>query len=149
MKAKHQRLILVLIALCALIGAGLLAASALKDEAAYFYTPADARNKGVEPGKPIRLGGMVVKNSLKRAPDGITIRFDVTDGKATVPAMFSGIAPDLFKEGSGVVAEGAFDARGTFVATNLLAKHDERYMPRELEGMQYNEASHELKAVTQ
>lgn len=147
MKAKHQRLILVLVALCALIGAGLLAASALKDEAAYFYTPGDVRSKGVEPGKAIRLGGMVVKNSLKRAPDGITIRFDVTDGKATVPARFSGIAPDLFKEGSGVVAEGAFDAQGTFIATNLLAKHDERYMPRELEGMQYNETSHELKAV--
>jgi cytochrome c-type biogenesis protein CcmE len=149
MKAKHQRLILALVALVALIGAGLLAASALKDEAAYFYTPADAKTKGVEPGKAIRLGGMVVKNSIKRAPDGVTIRFDVTDGKATVPAIFSGIAPDLFKEGSGVVAEGAFDARGTFVATNLLAKHDERYMPRELEGMQYNETSHELKAVAQ
>jgi cytochrome c-type biogenesis protein CcmE len=149
MKAKHQRLILALVALVALIGAGLLAASALKDEAAYFYTPADAKTKGVEPGKAIRLGGMVVKNSIKRAPDGVTIRFDVTDGKATVPAIFSGIAPDLFKEGSGVVAEGAFDGGGTFVATNLLAKHDERYMPRELEGMQYNETSHELKAVAQ
>lgn len=149
MKAKHQRLILALVALVALIGAGLLAASALKDEAAYFYTPADAKTKGVEPGKAIRLGGMVVKNSIKRAPDGVTIRFDVTDGKATVPATFSGIAPDLFKEGTGVVAEGAFDARGTFVATNLLAKHDERYMPRELEGMQYNETSRELKTVAQ
>lgn len=149
MKAKHQRLILALVALVALIGAGLLAASALKDEAAYFYTPADARTKGVKAGKAIRLGGMVVKNSIKHAPDGVTIRFDVTDGKATVPATFSGIAPDLFKEGSGVVAEGAFDARGTFVATNLLAKHDERYMPRELEGMQYNETSHELKTVAQ
>lgn len=147
MKAKHQRLILALVALVALIGAGLLAASALKDEAAYFYTPADARTKGMEPGKAIRLGGMVVKNSIKHAADGVTIRFDVTDGKATVPATFSGIAPDLFKEGSGVVAEGAFDARGIFVATNLLAKHDERYMPRELEGMQYNETSQELKTV--
>lgn len=147
MKAKHQRLILALVALAALIGAGLLAASALKDEAAYFYTPADARAKGVEPGKAIRLGGMVVKNSLKRAPDGVTIRFDVTDGKASVPATFSGIAPDLFKEGSGVVAEGAFDGRGTFVATNLLAKHDERYMPRELEGMRYNETTHQVTQV--
>lgn len=146
MKAKHQRLILALVALVALIGAGLLAASALKDEAAYFYTPADAKTKGVEPGKAIRLGGMVVKNSIKRAPDGVTIRFDVTDGKATVPATFSGIAPDLFKEGTGVVAEGAFDARGTFVATNLLAKHDERYMPRELEGISYNESTREMKA---
>lgn len=145
MKAKHQRLILALAALVAIIGAGLLAMSALKDEAAYFYAPNDVKVKGVEPGKAIRLGGMVVKGSLKRAADGITIRFNVTDGKAIVPATFSGIAPDLFKEGSGVVAEGAFDGKGTFVATNLLAKHDERYMPRELEGMNYNEATHEMK----
>ncbi|WP_311269704.1 cytochrome c maturation protein CcmE [Sphingobium sp. WCS2017Hpa-17] len=146
MKAKHQRLILALAALVALVGAGLLAASALKDEAAYFYTPNDVKTKGVEPDKAIRLGGMVVKGSLKRAADGVTIHFDVTDGKATVPATFSGIAPDLFKEGSGVVAEGAFDKKGTFIATNLLAKHDERYMPRELEGMNYNETTHEMKA---
>lgn len=146
MKAKHQRLVLVLAALAAIIAAGLLAMSALKDEAAYFYAPDDVKTKGVEPGKAIRLGGMVVKGSLKRAADGITIRFDVTDGKATVPATFSGIAPDLFKEGSGVVAEGAFDGKGTFRATNLLAKHDERYMPRELEGISYNETTHEMKA---
>ena len=145
MKAKHQRLILALAALVALIGAGLLAASALKDEAAYFYAPGDVKTKGVEPGKAIRLGGMVVRNSLKRAPDGVTIRFDVTDGKATVPATFSGIAPDLFKEGSGVVAEGSFDTHGTFIATNLLAKHDERYMPRELEGMTYNETTRQMQ----
>ncbi len=145
MKAKHQRLILVLVALVALVGAALLAASALRDEAAYFYAPGDVKAKGVEPGKAIRLGGMVVKGSIKRASDGVTIRFDVTDGKATVPATFSGIAPDLFKEGSGVVAEGSFDGTGTFIATNLLAKHDERYMPRELEGMNYNEATHEMK----
>lgn len=147
MKAKHQRLILALVALAALIGAGLLAASALRDEAAYFYAPADVRAKGVEPDKAIRLGGMVVKHSLRRAADGLMIRFDVTDGKATVPATFSGITPDLFREGSGVVAEGAFDRNGTFVATNLLAKHDERYMPRELQGMRYDEKSHQMKAV--
>ncbi|EQB01801.1 cytochrome C biogenesis protein CcmC [Sphingobium quisquiliarum P25] len=146
MKAKHQRLILAIAALVALIGAGLLAASALRDEAAYFYAPADVHSKGVEPGKAIRLGGMVVKGTLKHAPDGVTIRFDVTDGKATVPASFKGIAPDLFREGSGVVAEGAFDTSGTFIATNLLAKHDERYMPRELEGMNYDEKTHEMKA---
>jgi len=146
MKKKHQRLVLALIALVAVIGAGLLAASALKDEAAYFYTPEDAKVKGVEPGKPIRLGGMVVGGSLKKQADGVTIAFDVTDGKAVVPARFTGIAPDLFREGSGVVAEGSFDRNGTFVATNLLAKHDERYMPRELEGMTYNATSHEMKA---
>ncbi|MCF8706457.1 cytochrome c maturation protein CcmE [Rhizorhapis sp. SPR117] len=149
MKAKHQRLILVLVALAALVGAGLLAASALRDEAAYFYAPNDVKTRGVEPGKAVRLGGMVVEGSLKRLADGVTIRFDVTDGKATVPATFNGIAPDLFKEGSGVIAEGAFDTKGVFVATNLLAKHDERYMPRELEGMKYNETTHEVEAVTQ
>ena len=146
MKAKHQRLMLALAALVAILAAGLLAASALRDEAAYFYTPADIRSKGVAPGKAIRLGGMVVKGTLRRAPDGVTLRFDVTDGKATVPATFNGIAPDLFREGSGVVAEGAMDARGRFVATNLLAKHDERYMPRELEGMTYDEKTHQMKA---
>ena len=144
MKAKHQRLVLVLVALFALVGAGLLAASALKDEAAYFYAPNDVKTKGVEPGKAIRLGGMVVAGSLKREADGVTLGFDVTDGKATVPARFSGIAPDLFKEGSGVVAEGSFDRSGTFVATNLLAKHDERYMPRELEGMEYDETTRQV-----
>jgi cytochrome c-type biogenesis protein CcmE len=144
MKAKHQRLVLVLAALFALVGAGLLAASALKDEAAYFYAPNDVKTKGVESGKAIRLGGMVVTGSLKREADGVTLGFDVTDGKATVPARFSGIAPDLFKEGSGVVAEGSFDRSGTFVATNLLAKHDERYMPRELEGMEYDETTRQV-----
>lgn len=147
MKAKHQRLILALVALFALVGAGLLAASALKDEAAYFYAPNDVKTKGVEAGRAIRLGGMVVDGSLKREADGVTIRFDVTDGKATVPAKFSGIAPDLFKEGSGVVAEGSFDRSGIFVANNLLAKHDERYMPRELEGMQYDAKTHEMKGT--
>ena len=145
MKSKHQRLILVLIALVALVGAGLLAASALKDEAAYFYTPHDAKTKGVEPGKAIRLGGMVVQGSLRRAPDGVTSHFTVSDGKASVPATFTGIAPDLFREGSGVVAEGSFDEKGTFVADHLLAKHDERYMPRELEGMSYNETTRQIE----
>lgn len=146
MKSKHQRLILVVVALVALIGAGLLAASALKDEAAYFYTPHDARTKGVEPGKAVRLGGMVVPGSLAKEADGVTIRFTVSDGKATVPVRFSGIAPDLFKEGSGVVAEGSFGADGSFTADNLLAKHDERYMPRELEGIEYNATSHQMSA---
>ncbi|HEX5536919.1 MAG TPA: cytochrome c maturation protein CcmE [Sphingobium sp.] len=145
MKSKHQRLILAIIAMAAVIGAGLLAASALKDEAAYFYAPDDVRVKGVEPGRAIRLGGMVVPGSLKKEADGVTIRFDVTDGKGTVPARFTGIVPDLFREGSGVVGEGAFNKNGTFIATNILAKHDERYMPRELEGMSYNETTREMK----
>lgn len=132
MKAKHQRLILALVAVAAMIGAALLAMSALKDQAAYFYTPSDARQDNVEVGRAVRLGGMVQTGSIKRDPDGVTVRFVVTDGKETVPVSFKGIVPDLFKEGSGVVAEGSFDANGGFVATNILAKHDERYMPPQL-----------------
>jgi len=134
MKAKHQRLSLALLAVVALVGAALLAMSALRSQAAYFYTPTDAMRDGVEPGRAVRLGGMVADKSIKRAPDGVTIDFLVTDGQQTVPVRFTGIVPDLFKENSGVVAEGAFQAGGGFVATNILAKHDERYMPPQIAG---------------
>ncbi len=144
-KGKHQRLVLILAALAAMLGAAALAASALRDQAAYFYTPSDARTKGVEPGRAIRLGGMVQPGSIQRAADGVSIRFVVSDGKASVPATFSGITPDLFREGSGVVAEGSFDASGTFIADNVLAKHDERYMPRELKGINYDPKTHKVE----
>jgi cytochrome c-type biogenesis protein CcmE len=132
MKAKHQRLTLALVALAALIGAGLLAASALRDQAAYFYSPADLQRNPVAPGKHIRLGGMVADRSIARQPDGVTIDFVVADGPAMTRVRFRGIPPDLFKENSGVVAEGAFAPDGVFVADTILAKHDERYMPPEL-----------------
>jgi cytochrome c-type biogenesis protein CcmE len=132
MKAKHQRLTLVLLALAALIGAGLLAASALRDQAAYFYSPADLQKNPVPPYKHIRLGGMVEDKSIRRVGDGVTIDFVVKDGDARTPVRFRGIPPDLFKENSGVVAEGAFDNSGLFLADTILAKHDERYMPPEL-----------------
>ncbi len=148
-KRKHQRLVLVLVALAAMIGGVLLAMSALKDQAAYFYTPSEARAAKVEAGKAIRLGGMVEAGSLVRAADGITVNFSLTDGKASVPASFSGIAPDLFKEGSGAIAEGSFDAGGTFRATNILAKHDERYMPREMSGISYDAKTHKVKTEKQ
>lgn len=132
MKAKHQRLTLALLALAALIGAGLLAASALKDQAAYFYSPADLQKNPVAAGKHIRLGGMVADKSIARQRDGVTIDFVVTDGPAVTKVRFRGIPPDLFRENSGVVAEGAFGPDGVFVADTILAKHDERYMPPEL-----------------
>jgi cytochrome c-type biogenesis protein CcmE len=135
LKPKHQRLVLVMIALVALIGAGLLAAWALRNQASYFYVPSDIAADPPEPGQPIRLGGMVEQGSLRTRADGVTIDFVVGDGTARVPVMFSGIVPDLFVEGSGVVAEGTMRPDGTFEASNLLAKHDENYMPRELEQM--------------
>ncbi|HOB13713.1 MAG TPA: cytochrome c maturation protein CcmE [Novosphingobium sp.] len=134
-KAKHQRLVLVLIALAALIGAGLLAAWALRSQASFFYLPAEMAANPPEPDRAVRLGGMVEAGSIKTAADGVTIAFVVGDGKARIPVRFKGIVPDLFKEGSGVVAEGKRDADGTFVADNLLAKHDEKYVPREMKDM--------------
>jgi len=138
LKPKHQRLVLALAALLVLIGAALLAAWALRNQASYFYVPSEMVESPPAPGQAVRLGGMVETGSLETQADGVTIRFVVGDGEARVPVRFSGIVPDLFVEGSGVVAEGRLDASGTFVADNLLAKHDENYVPRELEHM--NEA---------
>jgi cytochrome c-type biogenesis protein CcmE len=132
MKRKHQRLFLGLAALAAIGGASGLALSALQDQAAFFYTPSDLAAKSPPIDKAVRLGGMVEQGSLKRLSDGVTIAFVVADKDAKVPVRFTGVAPDLFKEGSGVVAEGKFTSDGGFVADNLLAKHDERYMPPEI-----------------
>ena len=143
MKAKHQRLVLVLLALAALIGAALLAMSALRDQAAYFYTPGDVVKDALPVGRAVRLGGMVKAHSIVRDPDGVTIRFVVTDYKDEVPVRFRGIVPDLFKEDSGVIAEGRFEADGTFVADNILAKHDERYMPPQVAGAMHKSGSAE------
>lgn len=132
MKAKHQRLTLVVVAVVALIGAALLAMVGLRDQAAYFYQPAALVAADIEPDTPIRLGGLVVPGSIERASDGVTTAFNVSDGKAIVAVTYRGIVPDLFVEGSGVVATGSLDANGVFVADNLLAKHDENYVPREL-----------------
>jgi len=134
-KPKHQRLVLIIVALAALIGAALLAAWALRNQASYFYVPSDMTAKPPEPGQAVRLGGMVEQGSIKTQADGVTVHFVLGDGEARVPVVFSGIVPDLFVEGSGAVAEGSLRPDGTFVATNLLAKHDENYMPRELEDM--------------
>ena len=131
-KPKHQRLILVVLAVAALLGAVLLAMWGLQDRAAYFVTPSDIAAGKARPDKAMRLGGMVVKGSLKRDPDGLTVRFTVSDARAETPVVFRGITPDLFKEGNGVVAEGRLDANGLFVADNILAKHDERYMPPQM-----------------
>ena len=130
MKPKHQRLTLISLALVAVIGAVLLAMWGLSDRAAYFRTPADIVAGKSADGEPIRLGGMVEKGSLKRS-DGTSVAFIVTDGAAKVPVTFRGILPDLFREGSGMVAEGRM-TQGIFVADMILAKHDERYMPPQM-----------------
>lgn len=142
MKAKHQRLVLVIAALVAIIGAGLIAAWTLRNQANYFYLPEQMALAPPSVGQAVRLGGMVQPGSIKTEPDGITVNFMVTGNTADViPVRYSGILPDLFVEGSGVVAEGSLGPSGVFLATNLLAKHDENYVPRELEGMGSQQAA--------
>ncbi len=130
MKPKHQRLVLVSLAIVAVLGALLLAMWGLADKAAYFRTPTDLAAGKAKDGEAIRLGGMVVKGSLKHA-GGTTVTFNVTDGTDTAAVSYVGILPDLFREGSGVVAEGRME-RGRFIADTILAKHDERYMPPQM-----------------
>ena len=132
MKPKNQRLLLVVLAIVAMIGAVLLAMWGARSQAAYFYTPVDIAAGKAEAGRAIRLGGMVERGSIKRRADGVTIDFIVEDGGAKTAVTYRGIAPDLFKEGSGVVAEGRLRPDGTFIADTILAKHDERYMPPQL-----------------
>jgi cytochrome c-type biogenesis protein CcmE len=144
MKPKNQRLVLVVAALAALVAAVLLAMWGLRDRASYFYTPSDVLNGKAEVGKPARLGGMVVQGSVQREADGVTTNFKVTDGRGEITVSYRGILPDLFREGSGVVAEGTVEAQGLayppdrqrtgniFKADTILAKHDERYMPPQL-----------------
>jgi cytochrome c-type biogenesis protein CcmE len=133
-KAKHQRLTLVSLAVVAVIAAALLAMSALKDQAAFFYAPTDLAKANVAPGTAIRLGGMVARGSIRKLSDGVTTSFVVTDNLTTTPVAYRGILPDLFREGSGVVAEGRVVAGGAFVADTILAKHDEQYMPPQIAG---------------
>ena len=131
MKPKNQRLVLVSAALVAVLVAVLLGMWGLRERASYFFTPADiVAGKAVD-GRSMRLGGMVERGSIERQPDGVTIRFVLTDGKAQAPVVYRGIVPDLFREGSGAVAEGRMQ-NGAFVADTILAKHDERYMPPQL-----------------
>jgi len=149
-KAKHQRLTLVVLALVAMIGAGLLAAWSLRTQANFFYLPDQMVAEPPAVGQAVRLGGMVADGSIETLADGITVAFVVTDQEeARVPVRYSGIVPDLFVEGSGVVAEGSLDAEGTFIATNLLAKHDENYVPRELQEMSQHQAAEAYSQTTE
>jgi cytochrome c-type biogenesis protein CcmE len=141
MKAKHQRLTLAIVAVVAVMGSAVLAMSAAKDKAAYFRSPADIAKAPPQSGEAFRLGGMVANKSIIRGADGVSVRFVVEDGQYKTQVSYRGITPDLFKENSGVVAEGALDSSGTFVATTILAKHDENYKPPQMSGGQHKSAS--------
>jgi cytochrome c-type biogenesis protein CcmE len=130
MNRRRRRLVLIGAALAILSLAAALALTALRESIVFFMTPSELAAKPAESGKRLRIGGLVKEGSLVR--EGLSARFEVTDGNASFPVIYRGILPDLFREQQGVVAEGAFDAAGTFRADTVLAKHDERYMPKEV-----------------
>ena len=131
MTRKQRRLVLIGSSLAVLVLAVGLMLTAFKDSIVFFNSPTDIAEKQVAPGTRIRVGGLVQPGSVQR-PDNVNVRFAVTDGNRTLAVSYAGILPDLFREGQGVVAEGALDAGGVFRADTVLAKHDETYMPKEV-----------------
>lgn len=131
---KKRRLYLLLTSFVVLGLAVVLVLNALEDSIRLFYDPTEIAEKGIKPGQDFRLGGLVEDGSfLSQEKDGILVNhFTVTDGNETVGVLYEGLLPDLFREGQGVVAEGAMNGAGVFVATEVLAKHDENYMPAEV-----------------
>ena len=128
---KRRRLYFAAALVVAGAGGAVLVLGALKDNVLYFYSPSDVTTKHVSPGVNFRIGGLVEKGSVSHGAHA-DVRFVVTDGRASVPVEFHGVLPDLFREGQGVVVQGAFEADHSFTATTVLAKHDENYMPKEL-----------------
>ncbi|MGB3874674.1 cytochrome c maturation protein CcmE [Shinella zoogloeoides] len=131
MTRKQKRLAVIGGGVAFLVAAVLLVMFAFSQSIAYFYVPGDLAKANLAPGTRIRLGGLVEAGTVKRG-EGSTITFTVTDTLANVPVTYTGILPDLFREGQGVVAEGAFGTDGLFVADTVLAKHDETYMPKDV-----------------
>jgi cytochrome c-type biogenesis protein CcmE len=127
---KRRRLIAVLAGLAMLGVATVLVLLAFNDNLVFFYSPSDLKTKHVAEGRRIRIGGLVAMGSVAR--DGKRLDFRVTDGESTVPVTYTGVVPDLFREGQGVVVEGKLDRAGLVEADSVLAKHDEKYMPREV-----------------
>jgi cytochrome c-type biogenesis protein CcmE len=131
MTRKQRRFSLIGASLGVLTLAVALVLSALKDSIVFFNSPTDLVEKQVKPGTRMRIGGLVKEGSVSRG-EGLAVHFEVTDGRRTVPVAYQGLLPDLFREGQGVVAEGALDPDGTFRADSVLAKHDETYMPKDV-----------------
>lgn len=128
---KRRRLAFAIALVLASAGGAALVIAALKDNVLYFYSPSDVAAKAVGPGVTFHIGGLVARGSVRRAPGGV-VHFVVTDGRAQIPVTYTGALPDLFREGQGVVASGALDSTGMFAASEVLAKHDERYMAPEV-----------------
>jgi cytochrome c-type biogenesis protein CcmE len=133
MKARHKRLTFIVVGLAGLAVAIGLIANAFNQNLVFFFSPSDIQAKQAPVNQNFRLGGLVEEGSLKRENDGLTVHFVVTDNANTIPVTFTGILPDLFREGQGVVAQGKLNENGVFMAKEVLAKHDETYMPPEVQ----------------
>lgn len=131
MTRKKRRIMLIGIGAFFLAAASLLVGVGMRDSIVFFFSPTEIVEKAPAPGQRLRVGGLVVEGSLKKHPDG-SVEFAVTDGGADQAIRFKGVLPDLFREGQGIIAEGALDANRLFVAEEVLAKHDEKYMPKEV-----------------
>jgi cytochrome c-type biogenesis protein CcmE len=131
MKARHRRLAWIGLGVVVLGIAAVLVLNVFQSNLVFFFTPSQVAAKEAPQGRPFRIGGLVEAGSLKRIPNSVDVSFVVTDTVQRVPVVYSGLLPDLFKEGKGVVAQGMLGADGTFKATEVLAKHDENYMPPE------------------
>jgi cytochrome c-type biogenesis protein CcmE len=146
MKRRHKRIGIILVGLAGLGIATYFVASAFRQNLVFFFSPTQVVAKEAPVGRTFRVGGLVKDGTLKRDPDGLTVRFMVTDTAATIPVVYKGILPDLFKEGRGCVAQGRIGADGVFQAEQVLAKHDENYMPPEA-GAAIDAAKHEREAA--
>ena len=129
---KKKRLYAVLAGLTMLGVAAALVLTAFEDNIVFFYSPTDITQKDLRPGQTVRLGGLVEANSVKKADDGVTTEFVITDTNKTISVRYAGLLPDLFREGQGVVTQGTLGSDGIFLASEVLAKHDENYMPKEV-----------------
>ena len=131
MKTRHKRLLLILVGLAILGVIAALVLNAFRSNLVFFYSPTQVAAGEAPTGKPFRIGGLVKEGSLKREADGVTLTFVVTDTDKDLAVRYTGILPDLFREGKGAVAQGKIGDGGVFVASEVLAKHDENYMPPE------------------
>jgi cytochrome c-type biogenesis protein CcmE len=131
MKSRHKKLSIIAVALVLLGGATALVLNAFQSNLVFFFSPTDVHQGKAPVDRVFRIGGLVQQGSVKRQPDGLTTSFVVTDTAQIIPAVYTGILPDLFAEGKGVVADGKLGADGLFTANRVLAKHDENYMPPE------------------
>jgi cytochrome c-type biogenesis protein CcmE len=146
MKRRHKRIGIIIVGLAGLSLAAFLVASAFRQNLVFFFSPTQVAAKEAPVDRAFRIGGLVEDGTLKRDSDGLTVRFTVTDTAASIPVVYKGILPDLFKEGRGCVAQGRIGPDGVFQAEQVLAKHDENYMPPEA-GEAIDKAKHAKEAA--